>query len=82
MYPRDAFMRLIDLARAGLLDLGAIQTRSFPLDALPAAMEAAATASGLECVVVKPVLNNSPRPSARRRLRAFTPHATAASTDR
>jgi alcohol dehydrogenase len=54
MYPRDAFMRLIDLARAGLLDLRAIRVRSFPLGALPAAMEPAATAGGLECVVVKP----------------------------
>ena len=54
MYPSDAFMRLIDLARSGLLDLRAIGVRSFPFDALPAAMEAAATADGLECVVVAP----------------------------
>jgi alcohol dehydrogenase len=52
MYPSDAFMRLIDLARAGLLDLSAIRVRSFALEALPEAMEAAATAGGLECVVV------------------------------
>jgi alcohol dehydrogenase len=46
-------MRLIDLARAGLLDLSAIRVRSFPLEALPEAMDAAATAGGLECVVVQ-----------------------------
>jgi alcohol dehydrogenase len=54
MYPRDAFMRLVDLARAGLLDFRAIRARSFPLEALPEAMEAAATAKALECVVVTP----------------------------
>jgi alcohol dehydrogenase len=47
-------MRLIDLARGGLLDLGAIRTRPFPLEALPEAMDAAATVGGLECVVVQP----------------------------
>jgi alcohol dehydrogenase len=54
MYPSDVFMRLIDLARAGLLDLSAIRVRSFPWEALPEAMDAAATAGGLECVVVQP----------------------------
>jgi alcohol dehydrogenase len=54
MYPRDTFIRLVDLARAGLLDLHAIRTRSFQLDALPSAMEAAATAGGLECIVFEP----------------------------
>jgi alcohol dehydrogenase len=54
MYPQDTFMRLTDLARAGLLDINAIRTRSFRLDALPSAMEAAATAGGLECIVVEP----------------------------
>jgi alcohol dehydrogenase len=54
MYPRDAFMRLVDLARAGLLDLRAIRARPFPFEALPAAMEAAATANGLECIVMTP----------------------------
>jgi len=53
MYPGDTFMRLIDLARAGLLDLGAIRVRSFDLEALPEAMEAAATADALECVVAQ-----------------------------
>ncbi len=54
MYPRDVFRRLGELTRSGLLDIGAIRTRSFPLEALPAAMEAAAEADGLECVVVRP----------------------------
>ena len=54
MYPRDTLMRLVDLARAGLLDLRSIRARSFPLEALPAAMEAAATADALECVVMTP----------------------------
>jgi alcohol dehydrogenase len=54
MYPQDTFMRLIDLSRAGLLDINAIRARSFRLDALPSAMEAAATAGGLECIVVEP----------------------------
>jgi alcohol dehydrogenase len=54
MYPQDTFMRLVDLARGGLLDLRAIRARSFPLEALPAAMEAAATVDALECVVVAP----------------------------
>jgi alcohol dehydrogenase len=52
MYPQDTFMRLVDLARAALLDLRAIRARSFPLEALPAAMEAAATVDALECVVL------------------------------
>jgi alcohol dehydrogenase len=54
MYPSDAFTRLIDLARGGLLDLRAIRVRSFPLEALPEAIDVAATADGLECVVVTP----------------------------
>jgi alcohol dehydrogenase len=54
MYPQDTFVRLIELVRSGLLDINAIQTRSFPLDALSSAMEAAATAGGLECIVVEP----------------------------
>jgi alcohol dehydrogenase len=54
MYPQDAFMRLADLVRSGLLDIKAIRTRSFPLDAITNAMEVAATAGGLECIVVRP----------------------------
>ena len=53
MYPRSALIRLVELARSGLLDLDAIDTRVFPLKGFPSAMEAAAKANGLECVVVK-----------------------------
>jgi alcohol dehydrogenase len=54
MYPRDAFLRLVALACSGLPDISAIRTRCFPLEALPSAMEAAAKAEALECIVVKP----------------------------
>lgn len=53
MYPRDAYRRLLDLLRAGLLDIGPIRPRSFALAELPAAMEAAAQAGNLECVVLE-----------------------------
>jgi alcohol dehydrogenase len=54
MYPAGAYRRLLDLLRAGLLDIGAIRPLTFPLAALPQAAEAAARASNLECVVVEP----------------------------
>jgi len=54
MYPARAYRRLIGLLRAGLLDISAIRPRCFPLAALPEAMEAAARAGNLECVVVQP----------------------------
>jgi alcohol dehydrogenase len=54
MYPADAYRRLLDLVRSGLLDLGAIRPRVYPLSALPEAMDAAAGAGNLECVVVRP----------------------------
>jgi alcohol dehydrogenase len=54
MYPVDAYRRLLDLVRTGLLDVRSIRPRLFPLTALPEAMEAAATAGSLECVVVQP----------------------------
>jgi alcohol dehydrogenase len=40
--------------REGLLDISAIRPRVFSLSALPEAMEAAASADSLECVVVQP----------------------------
>lgn len=52
MYPPDAYRRLLDLVRAGMLDLKAIIPRVFPLSELPKAMEAASTADSLECIVV------------------------------
>jgi alcohol dehydrogenase len=54
MYPAWAYRRLLDLLRSGLLDISPIRPCVFPLTALPEAMEAAATASNLECVVVQP----------------------------
>ncbi len=60
MYPRDVFRRLGELTRSGLLDIGAIRTRSFPLEALPAAMEAAARSRRPRMRRRQAVLNNSP----------------------
>lgn len=54
MYPAAAYRRLIGLVRAGLLDISAIRPRSFPLAALPEAMEAAAQAGSFNCVVMRP----------------------------
>jgi len=54
MYPARAFQRLLDLLRSGLLDLRAIRPRVYPLADLPQAMEAAASAGNLECIVVQP----------------------------
>jgi alcohol dehydrogenase len=54
MYPAGAYRRLLDLLRSGLLDISAIRPRVYPLAALPEAMEAAASASNLECIVMQP----------------------------
>jgi alcohol dehydrogenase len=54
MYPAGAYRRLLDLLRSGLLDIGAIRPRVYPLADLPEAMEAAATAGNLECIVMQP----------------------------
>jgi alcohol dehydrogenase len=54
MYPASAYRRLLDLLRSGLLDIRAIGPRVYPLAALPEAMEAAATAGNLECIVMQP----------------------------
>src|SRR5260370_88275 len=54
MYPVDAWRRLLDLVRAGVLNVSAIRSRVFPLSELPEAMDAAAKAASLECVVVQP----------------------------
>lgn len=52
MYAPGAIQRLIAMAAAGTLDLGAVEVTPFALDALPAAMEAAARMRGLAAVVV------------------------------
>jgi alcohol dehydrogenase len=54
MYPATAYRRLLDLLRGGLLDISAIRPRVYPLAALPEAMEAAASAGNLECIVMQP----------------------------
>jgi alcohol dehydrogenase len=54
MYPPDTYRRLVALVRSGMLDIGAIRPRTFPLEQLTDAMDAAATADALECVVVTP----------------------------
>jgi alcohol dehydrogenase len=54
MYPAGAYRRLLELLRSGLLDITAIRPRVYPLAALPEAMEAAATAGNLECIVMQP----------------------------
>lgn len=54
MYPRDAFKRLIDLTRGGLLDLRALRPVAHGFAALPDAMRAAAAADSLSYVVVQP----------------------------
>jgi alcohol dehydrogenase len=54
MYPASAYRRLLDLLRSGLLDISAIRPRVYPLADLRQAMEAAATAGNLECIVMQP----------------------------
>ncbi len=54
VYPRGAARGLIELVRSGLLDIGPIRPKVFPLADLPQAMDAAAAAGNLDIVVVKP----------------------------
>jgi alcohol dehydrogenase len=54
MYPADAYRRLVDLLRAGLLDLAPFEPCEYAFNALPEAMDRAASASGFEYVVVRP----------------------------
>jgi alcohol dehydrogenase len=54
MYPASAYRRLLELLRCGLLDISAIRPRVYPLAALPEAMDAAAKAGNLECIVMQP----------------------------
>lgn len=54
MYPADASRRLLDFVSAGLLNISAIVPKVFGLADLPQAMEAAANATNLECIVVRP----------------------------
>ncbi|WP_179405071.1 zinc-binding dehydrogenase [Burkholderia guangdongensis] len=52
MYPRDAYRRLLALAGAGALDVGALRPVIFGLTQLEAAIERAADAPGIECVLI------------------------------
>ena len=52
MYPADTLPRLLDLVRAGLLDLIAIQLRTFPFAELRAAMSAGKHAASRECIAL------------------------------
>ena len=52
MYPRDAYRRLLDLVHSGQLDPRPIRPRVFALEDARAAMDAAAAAGSLECVVL------------------------------
>lgn len=52
MYPASAYQRLLALVRGGLLDVRSFQARTFPLEHLPAAMDAAASATSSEYVVL------------------------------
>jgi alcohol dehydrogenase len=54
MYPAGAHRRLLDLLRSGLLDISPIRPCVYPLAELPAAMEAAATVSNFEYIVMEP----------------------------
>jgi alcohol dehydrogenase len=48
MYPKDALGRLAAMAASGLLDLGKVNVRTFPLQDLEAALDAAAAMRGLD----------------------------------
>jgi len=54
MYERNAPAKLASLAAEGLLDLGKINVRRFPLDDLPKAIDAAAAMQGLDLTAVIP----------------------------
>ncbi|MDB5978802.1 MAG: Alcohol dehydrogenase zinc-binding domain protein [Nevskia sp.] len=54
MYPADAYRRLLDLLRSGLLDINPIKPKVYPLAELPQAMDAAAGAGNLDYIVMRP----------------------------
>jgi alcohol dehydrogenase len=53
MYPADAYRRLLGLVRSGMLNISVLRPLEYALADLPAAMDAAATATNFECAVVK-----------------------------
>jgi alcohol dehydrogenase len=52
MYPASAYERLLALVRSGLLDMRYLQARTFSLEELPAAMDAAVSARSSEYIVM------------------------------
>jgi len=54
MYPANAYSRLLDLVRSGQLDITPIRARIYRLPDLHEAMEAAADAGNVQCVVMQP----------------------------
>jgi alcohol dehydrogenase len=52
MYPKDAPARIARMISSGILDLDAIRIQRFPLDQLPAAMDAAARMRALDLTVL------------------------------
>ena len=51
-----AYLLVVNLVRTGLLNIGAIGPRTFPLTSAREAMEGSPqTAGNLECVIVQPV---------------------------
>lgn len=55
MYPPEAIVRLVGLARSGLLDLGAFDVETFDLDHADAAVaHAAAHAGPFRMTVIRP----------------------------
>ncbi|MGR8921664.1 MAG: zinc-binding dehydrogenase, partial [Gammaproteobacteria bacterium] len=52
MYDRDAYPNLLNLVRAGLLNLDLVEVTTWPLAELAQAIDAAAGMSGLDCTVV------------------------------
>ena len=54
MYPASAYRSVLALVRSGALEISTINPKVFPLTELAAAMDAAASAGRLECVVMKP----------------------------
>ncbi len=55
MYPREANIRLINLVRSGLLDLGQWEVTEFPLDqANEAVAQAAAGGGPFRSTVIRP----------------------------
>jgi alcohol dehydrogenase len=53
MHPADAYRNVLAMVRGGHLDITAITPKVYPLEQLPAAMEAAQCAGSLECVVMR-----------------------------